>query len=81
MVQPEAGRRLESTAHIGGNSTRPLAASEEGRSVAIWDTTVEKIFTKWLFQAFHLQQMQPQLVCSLGFGCGERPFHLLASWS
>lgn len=46
------------------------------------DTIVEKIFIKWLFQVFNLQQMQPKLICLLGFGCWEMPFHLagLLEW-
>lgn len=36
----------------------------------------KKIFIKWLFQVFNLQQMQPKLICLLGFCCGEMPFHL-----
>lgn len=81
LGQPGAGRRLETAALIRGNLTRPPAASEEGRSVAIWGYDCGKIFRKWLFQVFNLQQMHPKLICLLGFCWGRCHFISLASWS
>lgn len=45
------------------------------------DTIVEKIFIKWLFQVFNLQQMQPKLICLLGFAVRRCHSISLASWS
>lgn len=74
--------RFSQKQQASGDSDQRLprqASLQHQKGARVWpygDTIVEKIFIKWLFQVFNLQQMHPKLICLLGFCCGEAPFHL-----